>query len=291
MRKGLDHPCGDRMGTWAARASACAALGALLACGGDGVLGPQGPEGPAGPSGQDGQDGAEGPPGPAGADIDSNVRLFGDGSDGELTIAAGETAAPEGSQYTTITIGSGATLVVSSGTLLRATGNVRNDGTIRVRPAALSGIRAFDNSPPADQQPILAPPHPGVGLSGAQFGSYDNGSPLVAYGGRGGEGIRGAARWLTTLLPYAGGGGATSWPFTAQTRPSGGGSFHLRSGGEIRSAGTIEADGAITDSFSFSCGHGGGGGGAILIAAAVAIDGGGVTVSVRGADGLDGIDQ
>ncbi|MEZ0310230.1 MAG: hypothetical protein ACAI38_00555 [Myxococcota bacterium] len=253
----------------------------LVACDGD-----KGLTGPAGPVGPPGDEGPQGPPGTS-SDGGAAVRLYGDGRDGALDVPAGTTFLPLDStgQYTTITIATGGTLRVASGTLLRATGDIDNDGTIEVDPATFTGVRRY-GSTMADLAPATVPPHPGVALSAAEFGSVDMSSTFVAYGGAGGRGIGRAARWLTQLFPSAGGAGADSWPFDAVATESGGGSFHLRSGGEIRNAGTIRARG-VDGGFGGlgGCGVGGGGGGAVLLAAATQIDNGGGAIDVRGGNG------
>ncbi len=258
------------------------ALAIVVAC--DGATGTAGPVGPEGPRG------AEGPQGPAGdpSDGGARLRLYGDGRDGALVVGAGETAfvpVESTGQYTSITIATGGTLSLLSGTLLRVTGDVDNDGTISVSPGTYTGVQRY-GSPMVDLAPSQAPAHPGVALSSAEFGSVDMTAPFVAYGGQGGRGIARAARWATQLLPYAGGAGGVSWPFLVTSTQSGGGSLHIRSGGEIRNAGTIEARGVSGGTLGGSdCGTGGGGGGGVLLAAAIQIDNGGGVVNVRGGDG------
>ncbi len=259
--------------------AACVVATASVAC--DGSTGSRGPEGLQGPAGP------QGPPGEA-SDGGARARLYGNGSDGALVVAAGETVfipLESSGQYTSITIATGGTLAVGSGMLLRVTGDVDNDGTIRVAQAALSGVRRY-GSQMVDLAPATAPAHPGIALGSAEFGSVDMTATFVAYGGQGGDGIGRNARWLTHLLPYGGGGGAGSWPFLSNRTESGGGSFHLRSGGEIRNAGTISAIGASgRATFEGGCGSGGGGGGVVLLAAATRIDNGGGVVAVYGGVG------
>lgn len=261
----------------------------FAACGSDGPAGPAGPEGPPGP---------QGPPGAPGAGVDAldggldatTRRLYGDGHEGALTVGAGETLMLSGSssgEYASITIATNGRLTVPSGTLLRTTGTFRNDGTIDVRPAAMSGLR--NGGVAGGELGAVWPPHPGVAPGIAGFGSLDQTAPFASYGGLGAQGLGTAARWHTQLLSYAGGGGANSWPFVARAVPSGGGALHVRSKGELRNAGTIEAVGrtALT-TVGGNCGCSGGGGGAVLLASATKIDNSGGVVDVRGGDGQPG---
>ncbi len=256
------------------------AVALLAAC--DGSTGPVGATGPIGPPGDDGP---QGPPGTS-SDGGAALRLYGDGRDGALNVPSGtSTYIPLTSvgQFTTITIETGGTLLVHSGTLLRATGDVDNDGTILVLDGAMSGVRRYGSSL-VDLAPAGAPAHPGIARSSAEFGSVDLSATFFAYGGIGGQGVGDSARWMTQLLPVGGGGGADSWPFASSAQESGGGSVHIRSGGEIRSAGTIRASG-VTGQPS-DCGLGGGGGGVVLLAAATRIDNGGGVIDVKGGNGI-----
>ena len=96
----------------------------LIACSSE--PGPQGPPGVEGEKGEPGEPGepgegelgAPGPPGPAGAD--GSLRIYGDGSAGELFIAADEALdlTSVNTQYSSIVVEG--VLNMASGTILRA---------------------------------------------------------------------------------------------------------------------------------------------------------------------------
>lgn len=109
--------------------------------GGQGPAGATGPAGAEGPSGPVGPQGPQGPQGPMGS-----LGAYGDGSAGAYNVASGNTvdlttAAGYGTlagrqhlQFTNVTISG--TLIVPSGTVIRATGDVTINGTIIVDPSA-----------------------------------------------------------------------------------------------------------------------------------------------------------
>lgn len=245
-------------------------------------------ESPANEAPKGSRDPPGGPGGAGNADDGLSVRLYGDGSLGELVVETGEdvTLPADSATYSSIRIESGGTLRVRSGTVIRVTGDVENDGLIFVRWGTYTGVRYYGS---AASDPVLAPPGEGISLAAPGFGTVDLSNPARAIGGAGGVGIGSAARWLLAPTPFGGGGGANSWPFTAYRTDSGGGSFHLRAGGTISNAGKIEADGS--QQTLNGCGTGGGGGGVIIIASATAFDGGGGEVFARGGTGQAGDSQ
>ncbi|HJU39929.1 MAG TPA: hypothetical protein VJ724_10180, partial [Tahibacter sp.] len=127
--------------------------GAIGPTGPQGSQGVQGAIGPTGPQGTAGATGAQGPAGGSG--------IYGDGSSGTLNVTSGSTLdltltggwngfSGKSMQFTTITIAG--TLIVPSGTVLHATGNVSVTGEIRVATGASdSGAGA---------------PNPGISLAG-----------------------------------------------------------------------------------------------------------------------------
>src|SRR5262245_21951539 len=103
----------------------CIGLTAACSTGADvtgsqGPIGPQGPVGPQGdpgPPGTAGADGAMGQTGAAGAD--GQLRIYGNGSAGDLTVASNSnlfTLAPQANyQFKNVTINAGVTLTIASG--------------------------------------------------------------------------------------------------------------------------------------------------------------------------------
>src|SRR5262245_20628358 len=122
--------------------------------------------GAVGAPGTDGADGADG--------ADGQLRIYGDGSAGAKTVAADETwvaaAAPTNPQFADVTINSGATLTVQSGTVIRCTGTFTNNGMIVVSVAAPG---AFESSGSLFGTPfggVHALPEAGISLRAAQSG-------------------------------------------------------------------------------------------------------------------------
>lgn len=211
-----------------------------------GPQGIQGPQGPQGPQGAQGSQGAQGPQGPAGA-----LGIYGDGSAGALTVPVGNTldlanaavlnaqSFKTNFQFTTVNIAG--TLIVPSGTVIRATGNVTVSGTISVSTAAASegGMT-----------------HPGV----------SNRSAGVFHGGRGLFLLQ-ASNLRNTVV----GGGAGHTPNRSNVGGEGGGALFIYSQGgvSITSSGSIFANGNSAPNFSCTAAHcegaGGGGGGVVVI--------------------------
>jgi Collagen triple helix repeat (20 copies) len=111
-----------------------------------GVTGPQGPPGPVGTQGLAGPIGVTGPqrpPGPTGPTgpqgPSSQLALYGDGSDGALTISSSmdwNSNSPSGMlQFSSLTITSTGSLTVPSGLVIRVTGDVNIGGPITVAPS------------------------------------------------------------------------------------------------------------------------------------------------------------
>src|SRR5205814_1524835 len=99
-----------------------------------GPAGATGPTGSPGPQGDTGPRGDTGPQGPQGTP--GMLGVYGTGSDGVLDITSDidwHATPPTGSlQFTSITVEAGHTLTVPAGLVLRATGNVTINGTIKV---------------------------------------------------------------------------------------------------------------------------------------------------------------
>lgn len=158
-----------------------------------GPQGPPGPQGPTGPSGSQGPVGAtgppgspgptgaqglpgsvgatgpQGPPGPAGPQgTPGALALYGDGSDGALTISSSvdwNSSPPSGMlRFSSLTITSTVSLTLPSGLVIRVTGNVSIDGPITVGSAtptsggcSLSGLNGL-----TARTLLKTPPPPGT---------------------------------------------------------------------------------------------------------------------------------
>jgi Collagen triple helix repeat (20 copies) len=196
-----------------------------------------------------GAQGTQGVPGASGA-----LAVFGDGSGGALNVPVStaldlsNTAVVNSQpfktnlQFTTITVAG--TLIVPSGTVLRATGDVVVTGTIAVQ----QGVEDTGGG------------HPPAGVARGAPGSFHGGTgiPLIS-----------ASR---VTRPGFAAGGAGDASVTAGTGGAGGGSLVIATKGNVSipSGGTIAANGtngATTATPGDFGGPGGGAGGIIVIAA------------------------
>ena len=236
--------------------------------------GAQGPQGPIGATGATGATGPQGVPGPAGATGPQGapgiLGAYGDGSAGALNIATNTdwttTFSGANLQFTDITVATGVMLVVPSGTILRATGNVTINGAILVTQGAV------DNG--------TFRPHPGVGLGAASNPQQGIGLSQTA-----------AAR-LVKLPEYGGGAGARN---ATCTGGGGGGSFAIYARGTL----SVPLGGSITASGLPSInpatgtvgvpGGGGGGGGLIVLMGKTSVSVAG-TLQAAGGNGSPGFD-
>ncbi|MHA7839461.1 MAG: hypothetical protein ACX98W_18520 [bacterium] len=281
--------------------------------GATGPTGPQGPQGNPGPQGATGATGAtgaagsqgpEGPQGPQGAS--GSVLAYGDGSAGNVTISSNtdwRVAPPTNGnyQFEDLTIQAGATLTVPSGTVIRASGALSNQGTILV-DFGLRGERWFGN---ADPFPALAgnamtPAQNGGGLAfspeqlrqrldpgplGGGNGARGNGSPDNDGGPAGGSLVLRARLGITNsgVIDADGGNGLPGDGGDDGGGGGGGGFLILASDGDIESSGIVRANGGdgVSGLLSDDCGGGGGGGGLIHLISPNANAVGG-TLSVAG---------
>ncbi|HEX5747397.1 MAG TPA: collagen-like protein [Archangium sp.] len=248
--------------------------GATGAKGDPGPQGPQGIPGATGAKGDTGATGAKGDPGPAGPA--GTMGIYGDGTAGALSVASGSTLDLTAStgfntlvsqgkihlQFTTIDIAG--TLIVPSGTMLRATGNVTVSGTIDVTTGTEdSGGGA---------------PHPGISVAPA-------GDP------NGGIGLNTLqAHQVRRPVVFAGGAGSR---ITATSGGQGGGALVIAAGGNVlvTSTGNINANGTNgvnPPSNTNTVGPGGGAGGVIVIAAKGTLTVNG-NIRARGGNGGNGI--
>lgn len=236
-----------------------------------GARGPQGEQGEQGLPGDPGIQGAQGPTGPQGSQgIDGSIAIWGDGSAGDLNAFVNTVLQTVNTQYENITVFSGATLFVPSGTVLRAQGNCNIQGTIQVATAARGATRSSGGVGEFIDATVRVG-HPGIAQAGgnAQLSEYAS-DPGGVVAGFGGEGIS-IAMGHNVIRPnlFGGGGGGTS---AFGDGGSGGGFFALYCQGdvEIGSSATISANGA-----NGAVGTGGGGGGIIVVASpsSVLVDG------------------
>jgi hypothetical protein len=234
---------------------------------GTGVSGPQGPQGPQGPAGQAG---AQGPAG-----VDGSLRVYGDGSQGSRTIAVSELMTEPLVQFVNLTISSGATLTVPTGTVIRCSGAFRNNGSIQILPEALGGVMDASST-----TTLTVPSHasPGAALVASVAASGEYGvSAVRLYGGRGGSSFSDPVlRTLVRLSVFGGGAGGAG---RDSTGGAGGGTLTVIAGGEIVNNGVLSANGA-----NGIPGAGGGGGGAVVLASKVSIANTGV-IQVNGGAG------
>jgi hypothetical protein len=280
-----------------------------------GPAGPAGPQGPTGPAGPQGPQGAQGPPGEdcwdlngngtgeADEDINGdglfnaedcsgNLRIFGDGSAGALTINANTdwtVTAPtdNNTQFTNFTIDAGFTLTVPSGTIIRCTGTFTNNGTITVLPGAQGAEYDIDSSLTAVVDAMYHEPGAGISLclpGHGELADSTGGSPEDGTGGCGISNLFVASFVLNPGL-QGGGGGAASGNGTGNgVGGSGGGSFTVLARGAVTNAFEIHADGSIG-----GLGSGGGGGGVVILAslASVTNNAGVALITARGGNGGD----
>lgn len=233
-----------------------------------GPIGPEGPQGPAGADGANGMDGADG--------ADGQLRIYGDSTAGDVEVTAnaalGELNADLNFQFHDLTIAAGVTLDVPSGTVIRCTGKLVNEGVIRVGRGGSGGVGSGNTGTGPE-----ASADPGVSRRAATSGTLGD-NAFIRSGGSGGLGLSlGEARVLFDPLPGGGGGGPAQLDFGGD---GGGGLLVLALEG-VENSGMILADGQ-TPPFS---GGGGGGGGAIVLASPTSVTHTG-TISAMGGAGV-----
>jgi Collagen triple helix repeat (20 copies) len=273
-------------------APATAAL-VLLAC--TGPQGPAGPEGPPGQQGAAGTAGAQGPAGPTGATgatgaagADGQLRIYGDGSAGSVTISGNinwSTTPPTGQnfQFTDLTITSGFTLTVASGTVIRVNGPFVNNGTITVSTFEAGG--SIDIGTTAVEATIR-PGGQGIARSLPAFGERNSGASTSEQAGSGGLGVGNqfAAGTILNPGPKGGSGGAGCLTGTSGNIPSvggeGGGTLVVLAAGTLTNAGIVNANGQTAT----GSGAGGGGGGVVILASKTSVTNTG-TINAKGGDG------
>lgn len=229
-----------------------------------------GATGPAGAQGDAGVDGADG-----------QLRIYGDGSAGNLTVTADTdwtTTPPLGGnfQFQNVTINAGVVLTVDSGTTIRCLGTFTNNGTITVSSATLGGFAVVIDGVGLGRV-LEAGPGAGSGRSAGRGVVTLSGS--AALGGRGGDGLRRSAAQLLLSPGLLGGSGG------AGIGGQGGGALRVFSRGALTNGvmGTISAVG--TSPVTTTPGGGGGGGGGIVILASKTQVTQAGTINVSGGNG------
>jgi hypothetical protein len=260
--------------------------------GNDGPAGPAGPEGPAGAAGAQGpkgDTGDTGPQGPAGNDgADGSLKTYGDASAGSLIVNGPITLTSINTQYSSITINSGGTLTLRSGTILRSTGpvTIQAGGAIVVSPFSLGGYLKENIYTFIWRQP-------GISFAGNQAANGTMCSLAASWGpgcsgGIGGGGIPSEdARFVLRVNTFGGGGGgsagggayAGSNTVNLSQPGKGGGTLTILAGDDIINQGTISASGQ-----DGSFGGGGGGGGLVILASQTQVLNEG-TIDCSGGDG------
>jgi hypothetical protein len=246
--------------------------------------------------------GAAGPAGEAGADgADGQLRIFGDGSAGAKTVAASEEwtgdTAPTNLQFTDVTVNSGVTLTVPSGTVIRCTGTFTNNGMVVVQTGAQGAFVTTSVILGTARGGVHVEGESGISVRAAQSGEFgDDTGDLRA--GVGGQGLttEQARTILTPGVKAGGGGGAGGSDFVLVSSfnggSAGGGSLVVLCQGALTNNGTITADG--DDSiFNFGgppiiSGGGGGGGGVVVLASKTSTTNAATgTIQARGGAGQD----
>jgi hypothetical protein len=240
--------------------------GSTGAAGATGAAGPTGPTGATGPAGAAGQTGSIGTTGATGADGPGVAALFGDGSDGDVTISSGTTLTRD-EYYANLTVGPGVDLntggfrVFVSGTLtLDAGASIERNGAAATSSNNIAtpgaGYSSSDTS---------------LGGSGSGAGPSSTGSAVAEGLGGAGAGPNGSGATVTPPPASAGGSGVFRSAIAAESgRDLNGAVISGGAGGS-----------AILDA------AGGAGGGVVVIAAnTVTVASGTATISAKGGDGV-----
>lgn len=226
-----------------------------------GLPGPQGLVGPQGPQGAPGVDGADGA-----------MRIYGDGSDGDIQFNGTQNYSGQLLQFHDVTINQGAVLAVPSGTVIRCTGTFKNNGSIFIDKFAAGGAVIGPNA--ATVITRFRPAHPGGTRGAAANGQY-SGTGGQVNGGLGGS-VAGLFYNGLRIGPAGGGGGGAS----NGVGQDGGGTFTVLCKGSITNNGIISAEIPVAVS-----GGGGGGGGMLLLASKTSVSNAGAVLLKGGRGG------
>lgn len=229
--------------------------------------------------------------------------IYGDGADGAKTISSNTTeTVPKIFRCTTLTINTGCTWTVKSGTLILCTGAVDIQGTGKlVVSADIQGGTGGGNTVGDLWSPMGYGPSPGQGLP--KYTSAPGGGGCGGAGGHGGDHIS------ISSVPGAKGGGAV-YPFPGVTGSGGGASSTEGNAGKCGNGGAgggsvglysattitigasakIECNGGagIALTGSYGSGGGGGSGGVADIGAGTSITNSG-TIEAKGGAGGNGV--
>jgi hypothetical protein len=234
------------------------------------LVGPQGPAGTSGINGTNGTNGTDG--------ADGSIRIYGNGSGGDVTISSNTALSNVNVQYEDLTINSGITLTVPSGTIIRSNGTVTINGAIAVSNVGSGGNLESSSSNGITYYAIT---QPSLGNAKRSAGFPEVGSNASdLYGGVGGFPLsEGEARAILRLHPRGCGSGTSS--MNGEVGGAGGGSFTIlaKNGIIVSDIGSIRAPGA-----SSANGGGGGAGGFVVLASSGSIVNGGL-ISAIGGDG------
>jgi hypothetical protein len=169
-------------------------------------------------------------------------------------------------QFTDLTVAQGASIGVFSGSVIRCTGSLTNNGTINVLAAAGGGLTGDTNVDGDSLTFLYQPPNPGWSLRLPTNGEVANNFGKADGGVRGSGITPGTATQLLQPGILGGGGGANS---TGGSGGIGGGALVILVQGTFTNNGTIRANGGLGISSA-----GGGGGGIIIIGSKTAINNG-----------------
>jgi hypothetical protein len=191
-------------------------------------------------------------------------------------------------QFADLTIGSGATLVVPSGLVIRVTGTFTNNGTITVSSYGQGGVVSITGSSSAEARYTAA--SRGVAPASAGFGERAVGGNNVL-GGFAASGLGSANIAASILKPGVEGGGAgagaLSGPLGDQSGAGalGGGTLTILAQGRLSNPGLIVALGGDAQ---VPC-SGGGGGGVVIFASKTSITNTGNIVVSGGGGGASSV--
>ncbi len=225
--------------------------------------------------------------GPAGAN--GQLRVYGNGSAGALTVTTTgnlftDYAADRNTQFSAITVDAGKVLSVPGGTVLRATGDVTINGTLRVLSQNPGGfLQTADEAFSTSTVPGYHPP--GAGISSNPAGTGELGPNTAArLGGVGGRGLADGDLRIGEHLLRGGGGGAPAGTTVFKIGGTGAGAVMIVAGGTITVNGSIVASPA---DFSGNNGAGGGGGGVVVLASKAGVTNAGL-IAANGGPGNPG---
>ncbi len=246
------------------------------------LTGASGPEGPAGLRGEMGPQGASGQ--------DGQLRIYGDGSRGDLTVKDGELVILDSPnlQFNNISIESGGMLQIPSGATVRCLGQFQNSGDVIIQSGAQ---HASHLASPSEQVIPTTPSYFGNQAYTATSEVHETtGSSFPSIQGTAGNGAHGTIGGVlsykarTAIMPFPLGGGAGG--NSLGTGGEGGGFAAVLCQGAMINTNEIIANGqnAASTISSLIGGGGGGGGGIIVLASKSSISNSG-TIEAFGGNG------